>query len=84
MCQERDPIGGNSGLPDKLRSPIAKREPRLRGVLRRFVGRLIVVWWADSATKHAMRCGKILTNSFAVIVIQEGQSRSDDIERPDV
>jgi len=83
-CQERSAIGENSDLPGKLQSPIAKREPRLRDALQHFVDHLTIVRWEDLATKHATGFGKMLTNSFAVIVIQEGQSRSDDIERPDV
>jgi hypothetical protein len=30
------------------------------------------------------RCKNLLTNSFAVVVVQERQSRSDDIKRSDV
>ena len=71
-------------MPGTLRSPTVKREPRLRGARQQFADRLIIVWWAGLVTGHAKRCEKIPTDSFAVIVVQEGQSGSDDIKRPDV
>ena len=47
-------MGGNSGLPDTLRSPIAKRVPRPRDAQRRFVGRLVNVGLAGLATEYAI------------------------------
>ena len=73
-------MSGRTNLPDTSRSPIAERETRLPGALRQFVGRLIV----DRVSFIPSPGGELPTNSFAVIVVQEHQPRSDDIECPDV
>jgi len=47
-------MNGLSDLPGMLRPPIVKREPRLRGALRRFVGRLVIVERVSLAEAHVI------------------------------
>ena len=71
-------------MPGTSRSPTVKIELCLQGVPQQFVDHLIITKWTDLATKYATRCGKILTNGFAVVVVQESQPGSDNIECSDV